>query len=89
MQEKNEAFSKNNRDKMTNSIPYQKANHVGSSQNKKSYASSLNGDRDSKVKKQVTAVKGNTISNVPLTPSLITPALVLDDSYKMMENASE
>nr|GEV34630.1 berberine bridge enzyme-like 21 [Tanacetum cinerariifolium] len=55
--EKNEAFSKNNRDKMTNSIPSQKANHVGSSQNKKSYASSLNGDRDSKVEKQVTAVK--------------------------------
>nr|GEY07230.1 RNA-directed DNA polymerase, eukaryota [Tanacetum cinerariifolium] len=78
--EKNEAFSKNNGDKTTNSIPSQKADHVGSSQNKKSYASSLNGDRDSKVKKQVNAVKGNTLSNVPLTPSLITPALVLDDS---------
>nr|GEY21843.1 RNA-directed DNA polymerase, eukaryota [Tanacetum cinerariifolium] len=71
-QEKNEAFSKNNGDKTTNSIPTQKADHVGSSQNKKSYAFSLNGDRDSKVKKQVTAVKGNTLSNVPLTPSLIT-----------------
>nr|GEW57941.1 RNA-directed DNA polymerase, eukaryota, reverse transcriptase zinc-binding domain protein [Tanacetum cinerariifolium] len=77
-QEKNEAFSKNNEDKTTNSIPSQKADHVGSSQNKKSYASSLNGD--SKVEKQVTDVKGNTLSNVPLTPSLITPALVLDDS---------
>nr|GEW38227.1 RNA-directed DNA polymerase, eukaryota [Tanacetum cinerariifolium] len=79
-QEKNEAFSKNNGDKTTNSIPSQKADQVGSSQNKKSYASFMNGDRDSKVKKQVTAVKGNTLSNVPLTPSLITPALVLDDS---------
>nr|GFB13388.1 RNA-directed DNA polymerase, eukaryota [Tanacetum cinerariifolium] len=79
-QKKNEAFSKNNRDKTTNSIPSQKADHVGSSQNKKSYASSLNGDRDSKVEKQVTDIKGNTLSNVPLTPSLITPALVLDDS---------
>nr|GFA40453.1 RNA-directed DNA polymerase, eukaryota, reverse transcriptase zinc-binding domain protein [Tanacetum cinerariifolium] len=79
-QEKNEAFSKNNGDKTTNSIPSQKADHVGSSQNKKSYASSLNGDRDSKIEKQVTSVKGNTLSNVPLTPSLITPALVLDDS---------
>nr|GEY47480.1 RNA-directed DNA polymerase, eukaryota [Tanacetum cinerariifolium] len=79
-QEKNEAFSKNNGDKTTNSIPSQKADHVGSSQNKKSYASSLNGDRDSKVEKQVTDVKGDTLSNVPLTPSLITPALVLDDS---------
>nr|GEV95531.1 RNA-directed DNA polymerase, eukaryota [Tanacetum cinerariifolium] len=48
LEEKNEAFSKNNRDKTTNSIPSQKADHVGSSQNKKSYASSLNGDRDSK-----------------------------------------
>nr|GEX63552.1 RNA-directed DNA polymerase, eukaryota [Tanacetum cinerariifolium] len=38
------------------------------------------GKRDSKVEKQVTTVKGNTLSNVPLTPSLITPALVLDDS---------
>nr|GEW50273.1 RNA-directed DNA polymerase, eukaryota [Tanacetum cinerariifolium] len=46
--EKNEAFSKNNEDKTTNSIPSQKTDHVGSSQNKKSYASSLNGDRDSK-----------------------------------------
>nr|GEW67466.1 RNA-directed DNA polymerase, eukaryota [Tanacetum cinerariifolium] len=36
--------------------------------------------RDSKVEKQVTAVKGITLSNVPLPPSLITPALVLDDS---------
>nr|GEW86515.1 ribonuclease H-like domain-containing protein [Tanacetum cinerariifolium] len=79
-QEKIEVFSKNNRNKKTNSIPSQKADHVGSSQNKKSYASSLNGDRDSKVEKQVTAVKGNTLSNVPLTPSSITPALVLDDS---------
>nr|GFA01665.1 hypothetical protein CTI12_AA486810 [Tanacetum cinerariifolium] len=40
--EKNEAFSKNNGDKTTNFIPSQKADHVGSSQNKKSYASSLN-----------------------------------------------
>nr|GEZ12825.1 RNA-directed DNA polymerase, eukaryota, reverse transcriptase zinc-binding domain protein [Tanacetum cinerariifolium] len=79
-QKKNKAFSKNNRDKTTNFIPSQKADDVGSSQNKKSYASSLNGDRDSKVEKQVTAVKGNSLSNVPLTPSLITPALVLDDS---------
>nr|GEY82327.1 RNA-directed DNA polymerase, eukaryota [Tanacetum cinerariifolium] len=79
-QEKNEAFSRNNGDKTTNYIPSQKADHVGSSQNKKSHASSLNGDRDSKVEKQVTVVKGNTLSNVPLTPSLITPALVLDDS---------
>nr|GEY08098.1 RNA-directed DNA polymerase, eukaryota, reverse transcriptase zinc-binding domain protein [Tanacetum cinerariifolium] len=79
-QEKNEAFFKNNGDKTTNSIPSQKVDHVGSSQNKKSYASSLNGDRDSKVEKQVTAVKGNTLSNVPLTPSLMTPSLVLDDS---------
>nr|GEY31828.1 pyrophosphate--fructose 6-phosphate 1-phosphotransferase subunit alpha [Tanacetum cinerariifolium] len=55
-QEKNEAFSKNNGDKATNSIPSQK------------------------VEKQVTVVKGITLSNVPLTPSLITPALVLDDS---------
>nr|GFA73569.1 hypothetical protein [Tanacetum cinerariifolium] len=47
-QEKNEAFSKNNEDKTTNFIPSQQADHVGSSQNKKSYASSLNGDRDSK-----------------------------------------
>nr|GEZ09092.1 RNA-directed DNA polymerase, eukaryota [Tanacetum cinerariifolium] len=39
-----------------------------------------NGDRDSKVKKQVTDVKGNMLSNVPLTPSLITSALVLNDS---------
>nr|GEV62737.1 RNA-directed DNA polymerase, eukaryota, nucleotide-binding alpha-beta plait domain protein [Tanacetum cinerariifolium] len=87
-QEKNEAFSKNNRDKTTNYIPSQKAEHVGSSQNKKSYASSLNGDRDSKVKKQVTAVKGNTLSNVPLTPSLITPALVLDDSCVSVRDMS-
>nr|GEW28463.1 RNA-directed DNA polymerase, eukaryota [Tanacetum cinerariifolium] len=56
-QEKNEAFSKNNGDKTTNSIPSQKVDHVGSSQNKKSYTSSLNGDRDSKVEKQGTAVK--------------------------------
>nr|GEZ25994.1 RNA-directed DNA polymerase, eukaryota, reverse transcriptase zinc-binding domain protein [Tanacetum cinerariifolium] len=56
--EKNEVFSKNNGDKTTNSIPSQKADHVGSSQNKKSYTSSLNGDRDSKVEKQVIAVKG-------------------------------
>nr|GEZ25887.1 RNA-directed DNA polymerase, eukaryota [Tanacetum cinerariifolium] len=83
-QEKNEAFSKNNGDKTTNYIPSQKADHVGSSQNKKSYASSLNGDRDSKVEKQVTAIKGNTLSNVPLTPSLITPALVLDDSCTLL-----
>nr|GEW08656.1 RNA-directed DNA polymerase, eukaryota [Tanacetum cinerariifolium] len=34
--------------------------------------------RDSKVKKQVTVVKGNSLSNVPLTPSLITLALVLE-----------
>nr|GFB56166.1 hypothetical protein [Tanacetum cinerariifolium] len=87
-QEKNEAFSKNNGDKTTNSIPSQKADHVGSSQNKKSYASSLNGDRDSKVEKQVTAVKGNTLSNVPLTPSLITPALVLDDSCVSVRDMS-
>nr|GEW11549.1 RNA-directed DNA polymerase, eukaryota [Tanacetum cinerariifolium] len=60
-------------------ISIDKADHMGSSQNKKSYTSSLNGDRDSKVDKQVTDVKGNTISNVPLTPSLITSALVLDD----------
>nr|GEU86016.1 RNA-directed DNA polymerase, eukaryota [Tanacetum cinerariifolium] len=39
--------------------------------------------RDSKVRKQVTDVKGNTLSNVPLTPSLITPALVLDDSCQL------
>nr|GEW95014.1 RNA-directed DNA polymerase, eukaryota [Tanacetum cinerariifolium] len=64
-QEKNEAFSKNNEDKTTISIPSQKADHVGSSQNKKSYASSLNGDRDSKVEKQVIAVKG--FSDVKLT----------------------
>nr|GEX57567.1 hypothetical protein [Tanacetum cinerariifolium] len=87
-QENNEAFSKNNGDKTTNSIPSQKADHVGSSQNKKSYASSLNGDRDSKVKKQINAVKGNTLSNVPLTPSLITPALVLDDSCVSVRDLS-
>nr|GEY66474.1 RNA-directed DNA polymerase, eukaryota, nucleotide-binding alpha-beta plait domain protein [Tanacetum cinerariifolium] len=87
-QEKNEAFSKNNGDKMTNSIPSQKADHVGPSQKKKSYASSLNGDRDSKVQKQVTAVKGNTLSNVPLTSSLITPALVLDDSCVSVRDLS-
>nr|GEU30160.1 RNA-directed DNA polymerase, eukaryota [Tanacetum cinerariifolium] len=87
-QKKNEAFSKNNGDKMTNSIPSQKADHVGSSQNKKSYASSLNGDRDSKVEKQVTTVKGNTLSKVPLTPSLITPALVLDDSCVSVRDLS-
>nr|GEU61211.1 RNA-directed DNA polymerase, eukaryota, reverse transcriptase zinc-binding domain protein [Tanacetum cinerariifolium] len=57
-QENNEVFSNNNEDKTTNSIPSQKADHVGSSQNKKYYTSSLNGDRDSKVEKQVTAVKG-------------------------------
>nr|GEW00376.1 RNA-directed DNA polymerase, eukaryota, reverse transcriptase zinc-binding domain protein [Tanacetum cinerariifolium] len=51
-QKKNEAFSNNNGDKTTNSIPSQKADHVGSSQNKKSYASSLNGDRDSKIGKK-------------------------------------
>nr|GEW20493.1 RNA-directed DNA polymerase, eukaryota, reverse transcriptase zinc-binding domain protein [Tanacetum cinerariifolium] len=87
-QEKNEAFSKNNRDKTTNSIPSQKADHVGSSQNKKSYASFMNGDRDSKVEKQVTVVKGNTLSNVPLTPYLITPALVLDDSCASVRDLS-
>nr|GEX23856.1 RNA-directed DNA polymerase, eukaryota, reverse transcriptase zinc-binding domain protein [Tanacetum cinerariifolium] len=87
-QEKNEAFSKNNGDKTTNYIPSQKANHVGSSQNKKSYASSLNGDRDSKVEKQVTDVKGNTLPNVRLTPSLITPALVLDDSCVSVRDLS-
>nr|GFA34896.1 RNA-directed DNA polymerase, eukaryota [Tanacetum cinerariifolium] len=86
--EKNEAFSKNNGDKTTNSIPSQKADHVGSSQNRKSYTSSLNGDRDSKVEKQVTAVKGNTLMNVPLTPSLITPALVLDDSCVSVRDLS-
>nr|GEY35270.1 RNA-directed DNA polymerase, eukaryota [Tanacetum cinerariifolium] len=80
LQKKNEAFSKNNGDKTTNYIPSQKADHVGSSQNKKSYASSFNGDRYSKVEKQVTTVKGNTLSNVSLTPFLITPSLVLDDS---------
>nr|GFA95577.1 RNA-directed DNA polymerase, eukaryota [Tanacetum cinerariifolium] len=79
-QEKNVMFSKNNRNKTTNSIPSQKEDHVGSSQNKRSYASFLNGDKDSKVEKQVTTVKGNTLSNVPLTSYLITPALVLDDS---------
>nr|GEV57435.1 RNA-directed DNA polymerase, eukaryota [Tanacetum cinerariifolium] len=83
-QEKNEVFSKNNGDKTTNSIPSQKADHVGSSQNKKTYASSLNGDKDSKVEKQVTAVKGNTISNVPLTPSLITQAL--EETMDIEEN---
>nr|GEU30530.1 RNA-directed DNA polymerase, eukaryota [Tanacetum cinerariifolium] len=83
-QEKNEAFSKNNGDKMTNCIPSQKADHVGSSQNKKSYASSLNGNRDSKVQKQVTVVKGNTLSDVPLTPYLSTPSLVLDDSCTLL-----
>nr|GEU51428.1 RNA-directed DNA polymerase, eukaryota [Tanacetum cinerariifolium] len=87
-QEKNEAVSKNNGDKTTNSIPSQKADHVGSSRNKKSYASSLNGDRDSKVEKQVTDVKDNTLSNVPLTPSLITPALVLDDSCVSVRDLS-
>nr|GFA20834.1 RNA-directed DNA polymerase, eukaryota, reverse transcriptase zinc-binding domain protein [Tanacetum cinerariifolium] len=87
-QEKNEVFSKNNEDKTTNSIPSQKIDHVGSSQNKKSYASSLNGDRDSKVKKQVTAVKGNTLSNVPLTLSLITLALVLDNSCVSVRDLS-
>nr|GEY09381.1 RNA-directed DNA polymerase, eukaryota [Tanacetum cinerariifolium] len=86
--EKNEAFSKNNGDKTTNSIPSQKADHVGSSKNKKSYASSLNGDKDSKVEKQVTDVKRNTLSNVPLTPSLITPALVLDDSCVSVHDLS-
>nr|GEY17836.1 RNA-directed DNA polymerase, eukaryota, reverse transcriptase zinc-binding domain protein [Tanacetum cinerariifolium] len=86
--EKNEAFYKNNGDKTTNSIPSQKADHVGSSQNKKSYTSSLNGDRDSKVEKQVTAVNGNTLMNVPLTPSLITPALVLDDSCVSVRDLS-
>nr|GFC02899.1 RNA-directed DNA polymerase, eukaryota, reverse transcriptase zinc-binding domain protein [Tanacetum cinerariifolium] len=60
----------------------------GSSQNKKSYTSSLNGDRDSKVEKQVTVVKGNTLMNVPLTPSLITPALVLDDSCVSVRDLS-
>nr|GEU39705.1 RNA-directed DNA polymerase, eukaryota [Tanacetum cinerariifolium] len=79
-QEKNEVFSKNNGDKTTNSIPSQKAYHVGSSQNKNSYTSSLNGDRDSKVKKQVIAVKGNMLLNVPLTPSLITCVSVCDMS---------
>nr|GEX99355.1 RNA-directed DNA polymerase, eukaryota [Tanacetum cinerariifolium] len=87
-QKKNKAFSKNNGDKTTNFIPSQKADHVGSSQNKKSYASSLNGDRDIKVEKQVTVVKGNTLSNVPLTPSLITPALVLDDSCVSVRDMS-
>nr|GEU42950.1 RNA-directed DNA polymerase, eukaryota [Tanacetum cinerariifolium] len=87
-QEKNEAFFKNNEDKTTNSIPSQKADHVGSSQNKKSYASSLNGDRDSKVEKQVTVVKGNTLSKVPLTPSVITPALVSDDSCVSVRDLS-
>nr|GFB45927.1 hypothetical protein CTI12_AA486810 [Tanacetum cinerariifolium] len=71
---------KNEEQLARNSITSQKADHVGSSQNKKSYASFLNGDKDNKVKKQVTDIKGNTLSNVPLTPSLITPALVLDDS---------
>nr|GEW32757.1 RNA-directed DNA polymerase, eukaryota, reverse transcriptase zinc-binding domain protein [Tanacetum cinerariifolium] len=88
-QEKNEVFSKNNREKITNFIPSQKADHVGSSQNKKSYASSLNGDRDRKVKKQVTAVIGNTLSNVPLTPSLITTSLVLDDSCVSVRDLSQ
>nr|GEV96304.1 RNA-directed DNA polymerase, eukaryota [Tanacetum cinerariifolium] len=85
-QKKNEAFSKNNGDKTTNYIPSQKADHVGSSQNKKSYASSFNGDRYSKVEKQVTTVKGNTLSNVSLTPFLITPSLVLDDSCAAIHN---
>nr|GEX53459.1 RNA-directed DNA polymerase, eukaryota [Tanacetum cinerariifolium] len=87
-QEKNEAFSKNKGDKTTNSIPSQKADHVGSSQNKKSFATSLNCDRDSKVEKQVTVVKGNTLSNVLLTTSLITPALVLDDSCVSVHDLS-
>nr|GEY95744.1 RNA-directed DNA polymerase, eukaryota, reverse transcriptase zinc-binding domain protein [Tanacetum cinerariifolium] len=85
-QEKNEVFSKNNGDKTTSSIPSQKADHVGSSQNKKSYTSSLNSDRDSKVEKQVITVKGNMLSNVPLTLSLITPALVLDDSCAVIHD---
>nr|GFA43184.1 hypothetical protein [Tanacetum cinerariifolium] len=51
-----------NRDKTTNSIPSQKADHVGSSQNKKSYTSSLNGDRDCKVEKQGTAVKARLVA---------------------------
>nr|GEY10937.1 hypothetical protein [Tanacetum cinerariifolium] len=45
-----------------------------------SLAVDIDDGTDSKVEKQVTIVKGNTLSNVPLTPSLITPALVLDDS---------
>nr|GEZ41557.1 RNA-directed DNA polymerase, eukaryota [Tanacetum cinerariifolium] len=49
---------------------------------------SKSGKRDSKVKKQVTAVKGNTLSNVPLTPSLITLALVLDDSCVSVRDMS-
>nr|GEU42637.1 RNA-directed DNA polymerase, eukaryota [Tanacetum cinerariifolium] len=87
-QEKNEAFIKNNGYKTTNSIPSQNEDHVGSFQNKRSYASSLNGDRDSKVDKQVTTVKGNMLSNVPLTPSLITPALVLDNSCVSIRDLS-
>nr|GEX92381.1 RNA-directed DNA polymerase, eukaryota [Tanacetum cinerariifolium] len=61
-QEKNEAFSKNNGDKTTNSIPSQKADHVGSSQNKKYYASFMNGNRDSK-----TLLTKEGFSNVKLT----------------------
>ncbi|PWA37833.1 hypothetical protein CTI12_AA586860 [Artemisia annua] len=47
-QEKKEALSKNTADKTTNFIPSQKAEQVGSSHNKRSYASTLNGDGDSK-----------------------------------------
>nr|GFC29584.1 RNA-directed DNA polymerase, eukaryota, reverse transcriptase zinc-binding domain protein [Tanacetum cinerariifolium] len=42
----------------------------------------------SKVEKQVTAVKGNTLSNVLLTLSLITLALVLDDSCVSVRDLS-
>nr|GEZ10434.1 hypothetical protein [Tanacetum cinerariifolium] len=52
------------------------------------FASVARFNRDSNVGKQVTAVKGNTLSNVPLTPSLITPALVLDDSCVSVHDLS-
>nr|GEX11402.1 RNA-directed DNA polymerase, eukaryota [Tanacetum cinerariifolium] len=65
-QEKNEAFSKNNVDKTTNSIPSQKTEQVGSSQNKKSCASSLHGYGDNKVEKQVIKKNKLTLSDEEL-----------------------
>ncbi|PWA35052.1 hypothetical protein CTI12_AA613130 [Artemisia annua] len=64
--EKKEMLPKKTKEEMNNFIPTQKAEHVGSSNNKKSYASTLHGDRDSKLEKQVLKKKKLRLSDEEL-----------------------